>query len=197
MKTHLFISILLFGIFFQNCEKTFRKENQVDWIAEEPINTNINSLISDDSKTERKEGFYNEFQKIEEKTKKEYETMVEQIIKDSKLINQDLTIHNSEKLKIELKHTIKRDKRNFWKVFLTGITLQLYPFKVTEHHSIEITISKDKEVIFKKESIETVHTFQSYWFFFLLNFYSNATAQNRIFYEHSSILIKEFFDPKK
>lgn len=192
-----FIIFCMFSVLLQNClNKTFRSDIQPRWMADKPIIAKVEVIVSDDSMNEsypfRK---VYELERISSETKIKYEKTLIGIIKESSLFYED---SNSKYLKIEFKHEIKRDQLLFTdrikKTFMFLFTLQLYPLTYNEFHNIELIVSDKKNILYTKKSEEKTYLMVSIWYIFLLNFYNNSTARDRIFYEHSSLLLKDFFE---
>lgn len=187
--------ILLFLVIISvsNClYKTFRPDKIVQWDVREKINKKVEVNISNEAKTDTRYGPLDSFVEIfpiSNKTKKKYLEIINKILIESNVFS-----GRNDSLKVDLNHSIKRDSESMANVLLTFVTLMLYPVTLDEKHQIEIKISQNDTILFEKQSEEVVQFRFSFWFVFLFNFFNNADVRDRIFYEHSSLLIKDFYN---
>lgn len=193
----------LIVIFLTNCMyKTFRDNRQVEWKAKEANQSKIGISISKDSTTDTCYlpivcSFLN-IQPMSENVRNSYKKIVIENLENSKSFEKYSTEPDFIELKLDFKHNVYRKDKTFTDKILTalifGISLGLIPANYDEIHKVTLTASNQNKIIFTNESSEEVVFRVSPWFILLMNFYNNSTARDRIFYEHSSVLLKEFYE---
>ena len=81
--------------------------------------------------------------------------------------------------------------------FLSGITLQIIPAILPEQQLLEIKIYENKKEIFSSKKEETLMYYDSVWIDLFSNSKKAGDVQKRVMQEHTSQILKEFYDSYK
>ncbi len=177
--------------------KNFRVDEKI-YLEKSDINCSkdFEIIIDENSLNELEKGDLARLEVISNETKKNYLLMINKFMCSKGNMEKGTNERNTSKLFYTFNHTIQHRKDSIVFVSLNVIlhicSIYLYPIKFNVIHSVSLTVEDKSKVIFKKEIKESSNISFSFWYIFLLNYFSIENARNRIFYEKSIMLLNDF-----
>lgn len=126
--------------------------------------------------------------------------LVVQTMKEINLFD-DAFYSDEASAKLQVSGTIANSPSYFlislFTALLSGVTLQIIPAIFLEKQLLEIKIYENKKEIFSSKKEETLMYYDSVWIDLFSNSKKAGDVQKRVMQEHTSQILKEFYDSYK
>ncbi|MBP6738808.1 MAG: hypothetical protein KA146_02405 [Leptospiraceae bacterium] len=103
--------------------------------------------------------------------------------------------------KLQVTGTIKNNRPNILfvllNVYISTMTLNIIPIIWREQQQLEIKVYENKKEIFSSKKEETLMYYDSVWIDLFSNSKKAGDVQKRVMQEHTSQILKEFYDSYK
>lgn len=103
--------------------------------------------------------------------------------------------------KLQVTGTIKNNRPNILfvllNVYISTMTLNIIPIIWREQQQLEIKIYENKKEIFSSQKKETLIYYESIWIDLFTDAKKAGDAQKRVIQEHTSQILKEFYESYK